>query len=130
MLFQLAVCVRKNSNRFRPEFVGRAEFPPDPPSARLRKRPLRIGRFQVFLWRQILLQFIYVLDSLTLQAKKLRFYCAQESKYFRQPQNNYVETMFVGYKRIKKQTHSFFLSYVFLPHSYHNQSFSRLSLIL
>ena len=44
----LAVCVRKNSNRFRPKFVGRAEFPPTPPSARPRKRPFRIGRFRVF----------------------------------------------------------------------------------
>ncbi|PIY70739.1 hypothetical protein COY88_04010, partial [Candidatus Roizmanbacteria bacterium CG_4_10_14_0_8_um_filter_35_28] len=44
----VAVCVRKNSNRFRPKFVGRAEFPPNPPSARLQKRPFRIGRFQVF----------------------------------------------------------------------------------
>jgi len=42
------VCVRKNSNRFRPKFVGRAEFPPNPPSARPQKRPFRIGRFQVF----------------------------------------------------------------------------------
>ena len=47
---QLAVCVRKNSNRFRPKFVGRAEFPPDPPSARrtcpplAEKRPFRIGK--------------------------------------------------------------------------------------
>ena len=28
--FKQAVCVRKNSNRFRPKFVGRAEFPPNP----------------------------------------------------------------------------------------------------
>ena len=50
-----AVCVRKNSNRFRPKFVGRAEGQrPNPPSARPQKRPFRIGRFQVFLWRQIL----------------------------------------------------------------------------
>jgi len=49
------VCVRKNSNRFRPKFVGRAEGQrPNPPSARPQKRPFRIGRFQVFLWRQIL----------------------------------------------------------------------------
>ena len=38
-IFQLVVCVRKNSNRFRPKFVGRAEFPPNPPSARPQKRP-------------------------------------------------------------------------------------------
>jgi len=25
------VCVRKNSNRFRPKFVGLEEFPPKPP---------------------------------------------------------------------------------------------------
>jgi hypothetical protein len=30
-IFQLAVCVRKNSNRFRPKFVGWAKFPLDPP---------------------------------------------------------------------------------------------------
>jgi hypothetical protein len=27
-IFQLVVCVRKNSNRFRPKFVGWAKFPP------------------------------------------------------------------------------------------------------
>ena len=39
-----AVCVRKNSNRFRPKFVGRAKFPPNPPSARPKKRPFRIEK--------------------------------------------------------------------------------------
>jgi hypothetical protein len=47
-IFQLAVCVRKNSNRFRPKFVGWVEFPPNLPSARCacpplaEKRPFRI----------------------------------------------------------------------------------------
>jgi hypothetical protein len=42
-IFQLVVCVRKNSNRFRPKFVGRAEFPPNPPffSTRSQKRLFR-----------------------------------------------------------------------------------------
>jgi len=38
--YQLAMCFRKNPNRFRPKFVGWAEFPPPPPNPPPPRDPL------------------------------------------------------------------------------------------
>jgi hypothetical protein len=46
---------------------------PSPPSARPRKRPFRIGRSQVFLWRQILLIRKFEIQTLFFYQCLLQF---------------------------------------------------------
>ena len=45
----MAVCIRKNSNRFRPKFVGRAEFPPTPLPPARRSDPFGLDDFKFFV---------------------------------------------------------------------------------
>ena len=57
-----AVCVRKNSNRFRPKFVGRAEFPPNPPfrpSAEATLSDWTISSFSFRFWRNSELRSVW-----------------------------------------------------------------------
>ena len=52
------MCTGSFIPRYGADWAWRAEFPPHPPSARL--EPERKGRFQVFLWRQILIQIFFL----------------------------------------------------------------------